>query len=112
MAILLAKKVWRRDQPKRKLHTQLAALTPAEQANVLALAKELRARYRSWKAFAQAVGVRGLTLYRACTGIQAPCAGLALRLARVAGVTVEEVLAGVFARPGCCPMCGKSGIAI
>jgi hypothetical protein len=107
MAILLAKKVWKRERTKQRLHAQLAALTPTEQAHVLAFAAELRARYRSWKAFARAAGVQRLTLFRACTGIQEPCAGTALRLARLAKVPVEDVLVGVFAKPGCCSMRGK-----
>lgn len=30
-----------------------------------------------------------------------------MRLARLAKVSVEDVLDGVFAKPGCCAMCGK-----
>jgi DNA-binding XRE family transcriptional regulator len=107
MAILVAKKVWRRERTKPRLHAQLAALTPAEQANVLAFAKTLRARCHSWEAFARRVGVQRLTLFRACTGIQDPCAGLALRLARMAKVPIEAVLGGSLARAGRCAVCGK-----
>ena len=107
MAILTAKKVWRRERTKPRLHAQLAALTPAQQANVLAFAQKLRARSHSWEAFARRVGVQRLTLFRACTGIQPPCAGLALRLARRAKVPMEDVLGGIFAKPGCCAMCGQ-----
>jgi DNA-binding XRE family transcriptional regulator len=101
MAILLAKKVWKRNRAQPRLHAQLGALTPVEQANVLAAGKKLRAQYRSWKAFAEATGVRRLTLFRACTGQQDPCAGLALRLARLARVPIDDVLGGVFAKPMC-----------
>jgi hypothetical protein len=95
MAILTAKKVWRRAPAKVKLTTKLSGLTAEEQANVLAFALKLRAGYRSWEAFARALGVKQLAAFRTCTGIQEPCAGLALRLARVAGVSVEEVLGGL-----------------
>ncbi|HTA91228.1 MAG TPA: hypothetical protein VK745_16695 [Polyangiaceae bacterium] len=107
MAILTAAKVWKRAPSKAKLTAKLSALTAEEQANVLAFALKLRAEYRSWEAFAVALGVKQLAAFRACTGLQEPCAGLALRLARMAKVSVEDVLSGAFAKPGCCPMCGK-----
>lgn len=107
MAILTAAKVWKRASSKVKLTTKLSGLTLEEQANVLAFALTLRARYRSWEAFARALGVKQLAAFRTCTGLQEPCAGLALRLARLAKVPIEDVLSGAFAKPGCCPMCSK-----
>ena len=81
-------------------------LTPAEQHNVRAMVLKLRAEHRSWKALAAALGVNRITLVRAQPGKQAPTVGLALRVARLAGVTVDGVLAGRF-QPSCvCPNCG------
>jgi len=108
MAILLAKKVWKlqRSRPL-KATMRPCELTLAEQHNVRAMALKLRAQYRSWKALAAALGVNRITLVRAQPGKQAPTVGLALRVARLAGVTIDDVLGGVFAKPGRCSMCGK-----
>jgi DNA-binding XRE family transcriptional regulator len=105
--ILTERKTWERTKPKPKITTKLDALPPDEQANVLAAATKLRVQCGSWQDLANAIGVNRMTLFRASTGIKAPCAGLALRLARLAKVPVEDVLAGAFAKPGCCSMCGK-----
>lgn len=105
--ILTERKTWKRAKPKPKLVTKLDALTPDEQANVLAAATKLRAQCGSWQDLADALLVNRVTLFRACTGIKPPCAGLALRLARLARVPMEDVLGGIFAKPGCCAMCGK-----
>jgi len=105
--ILTERKTWTRAKPKPKKTHRLGELSEGEQANVLAAAAKLRAQCGSWQDLADAMGVNRLTMYAACTGRKAPCAGLALRLARLAKVPVEDVLGGVFARPGCCAMCGK-----
>ena len=82
-------------------------LTPAEQHNVCAMVLRLRADYRSWKALAVALGINRITLVRAQPEKQAPTVGLALRVARLAGVTVDSVLAGRFTpQRGVCLNCG------
>ena len=108
MAILTAKKVWKLERARPpKATMRPCELTLAEQHNVRAMVLRLRAEYRSWKALAAALGVNRVTLVRAQPGKQAPTVGLAFRISRLAGVTVEGVLGGVVARPGRCPMCGK-----
>jgi len=69
-------------------------LTLAEQHNVRAMVLTLRGQYRSWKALAAALGVNRITLVRAQPGKQAPTVGLALRVARLVGVPIDDVLAG------------------
>jgi DNA-binding XRE family transcriptional regulator len=82
-------------------------LTLAEQHNVRAIVLKLRAEQRSWKALAAALGVNRVTLVRAQPGKQAPTVGLALRVARLVGTTVDSVLAGSFApQRGVCLNCG------
>jgi len=82
-------------------------LTIAEQHNVRAIVLKLRAEYSSWKALAAALGVNRITLVRAQPGKQAPTVGLALRVARLVGLPIDDVLRGVFAKLGRCLMCGK-----
>lgn len=81
-------------------------LTLAEQHNVRDMVLRLRAEYRSWKALAAAMGINRITLVRAQPGKQAPTVGLALRVARLAGVTVDSVLAGRIRPRGVCHNCG------
>lgn len=105
--ILRERQTWKRAKPAPRETVRLSELTADEQANVLAAATKLRFHYGSWQGLADAMGVRRLAMYMACTGRKAPCAGLALRLARLAKVPVEHVLTGAFAKPGECPMCGS-----
>ena len=106
MKILRERQTWKRKNPPARSTQRLAELSAEEQANVLAAATKLRVQFGSWNAMAAAAGVNKITFYAACAK-KAPCAGLALRLAKLAGVPVEHVLDGAFAKPGCCPMCGK-----
>lgn len=73
------------------------ALTPAEQENVRAALAVLRRQY-TLKELAQAMGIphRSLT-HMVATG-RKPTAGVALRVARVAGVSVEDVLSEQFVK--------------
>ncbi len=105
--ILKERQTWKRVKPAPKKTERLAQLPQDEQANVLAAATKLRVQCGSWQELADAVRVNRTTFFNACTGAKAPCAGLALRLARFAKVPVEDVLSGAFAKPGCCSMCGK-----
>jgi DNA-binding XRE family transcriptional regulator len=66
----------------------------------------LRGQYSSWKALAAALGVNRVTLVRAQPGKQAPTVGLALRVARLVGATVDSVLAGRIQPPRACLNCG------
>ena len=105
--ILRERETWKRATPKPKNAARLGQLTADEQVNVLAAAAKLRVQCGSWQHLADAMGVHRLAMYMACTGRKEPCAGLALRLSRLAKVPIDDVLSGVFAKPGECPMCGK-----
>lgn len=108
MAILLAKKVWKRHHERPpKTTMRPCELTLAEQHNERAMVLRLRAEYLSWKALAAALGVNRVTLVRAQPGKQAPTVGLALRVARLIGVSTDDVLGGASARAERCLMCGR-----
>lgn len=105
--ILRERKTWARAKPPPKTTARLSELTADEEANVMAAAAKLRVECGSWVDLADALGVKRVTLFNACTGGTKPGAGLALKLARLAKVSIDDILGGVFAKPGVCPMCGR-----
>ncbi len=105
MPILTERKVWRCSRPP---YRDPLALPVEEQAHVRRALRVLKLRYRGWPKLARALGVPLKSLERTLTGKDRPVsAGLAIKVARVAGVPVDEVLKGLFPRPGECPMCGR-----
>ena len=82
-------------------------LTPEEQANVRRALVVLRQRLGSAVALAAALKVNPHTLhwYRQRRG--RPTAGVAVRTARLAGVSVEDMLSGKWPVAGACPHCGR-----
>jgi DNA-binding XRE family transcriptional regulator len=107
VTVLVGSKTWKRERPRRaKATMRPCELTLSEQHNVRAMVLRLRAEHRSWKSLAAALGVNRITLVRAQPGKQAPTAGLALRVARLVGVTVDCVLAGRMQPPRACLNCG------
>lgn len=108
MAILVARTVWRRE-PSRKRRAN--PMTPEAQANVARALRILRVRYGSWKALAEAMGTTRATLQTVTTpaGRKRLGAGIAIRAAKVAGVPVDDLLAGAWPKDGACPWCGRCG---
>jgi hypothetical protein len=76
------------------------ALTATERTNVLAAVRFLRARCGGWKPLVKAIGFSRVTLS------VRPSPAVAFRMARLAGVGVDDVLTGRFPPPGTCPHCG------
>lgn len=81
-------------------------LTADEQANVRAAMRFMRKRSGGWAALAKALRCTDSVLVRVAGG-KLVSAGLAVRLARFAGVPVDDVLSGRFPVPGACPHCGR-----
>lgn len=71
-------------------------LTGQEQANVRAALRFLRVRSGGWDALAKGARFAVNSLRH-----------VAVRLARFAGVPVDDVLAGRYPPPGACPHCGR-----
>lgn len=109
MSILRERQVWKRaaELPKRQT-ARMNELTREEQANVRHALAVLRVRHGSFKEVAAVMGVNRNHLTEMANGNEKPGAGLAIRVARVAGVPVDDVLSGAFPRPGSCPMCGRT----
>lgn len=80
----------------------MSDLTKDEVAHVRAAAQFLRARMGGWANVAKALHVSQKT----ASSRVSPT--LALRIARLAGVGVDDVLGGRFPPPGMCPHCGAS----
>jgi hypothetical protein len=81
-------------------------LTAQEQVHVRAALRFLRARCGGWAPLAKALRFGDSTVTNAAGGHVGISASMALRVARLSGVGVDEVLAGRFPPPGTCPHCG------
>ncbi len=81
-------------------------LTAAEQAHVRAALQFLRARCGGWAQLAKVLHFKDTTLGNIAGGHKSVSPVLVFRIARVAKVGVDDVLAGRFPSPGTCPMCG------
>lgn len=80
-------------------------LTPEEQTHTRRALRYLRTRCGGWELLGGAVHLTAKTLSHVSDG-RAPSALLALRLARLARVPVDDVLGGRYPPPGACPHCG------
>lgn len=97
---------WKRTSPPR-LYERPGKLTPEEQECVRIALRVLRIRYGSYAKMAKAMRVHERNARRwADRG--SVNAGVALAVARLAGVTVDAVLSGEFPVPGGCPFCGRT----
>lgn len=82
-------------------------LTTAEQGHVRAALQFLRARCGGWAPLAQVLRAKPTALARVGNGRRGTTASLAVRIARLACVGVDDVLGGRFPPAGACPHCGR-----
>jgi len=75
-------------------------MTAAEQAHVLSAVRFLRARCGGWAPLVKALGFSRVTLRHAATP------AVAFRVARLAGVGIDDLLAGKYPPAGTCAHCG------
>lgn len=80
-------------------------LTAEEQANVRAALQFLRARCGGWAPLAKVLRFKDTTLSNVASQ-RTVTPVVAFRVARLAKVGVDELLAGKFPAPGTCPHCG------
>lgn len=93
---------------KRQRATKPFELT-AEEAECCKVAlRVLRVRHGTWGAVAKRLGLRPKTLVHNVADNGRPTAATALAVARLAGVPIDDVLAGRWPPAGCCPMCGRA----
>ncbi len=108
MPILKTKQVWKRET-KQSTRMGKDRLTPEEQANLRRAMDVLRIRYRSWVKVATALKTDRTTVTRVLHIRRWATPAFALRVARLLGEPLGDVLTGAFPRPGQCPMCGHIG---
>lgn len=84
----------------------MSDLTAKEQANVRAALRFLRAKCGGWLQVAHAIRMAPPTLHHALRS-RPVSASVALRVARLAQVSVDGLLAGEFPPAGACPHCGR-----
>jgi hypothetical protein len=105
MAILRERTVWRKPRPANETRRS-TDLTPAERESAKVAIRHLAKRHGSYGKLAAAMSASTETVRLAArTGKLS--AGLALRAARLAGVPLEDVLAGRWPVAGACPHCGR-----
>ncbi len=83
----------------------MSDLTTQEQVNVRTALRFLRSRCGGWAGVGKALGFKESTLSNAMS-ISPPSASMAIRVARLAGVPVDDVLNGRYPAQGTCPHCG------
>jgi hypothetical protein len=106
MAVLRERVRWERERPQNETRHS-SDLTPAEQENVRTAIRFLSKRHGTYRDLAMAMGAKRATVLLAGQK-GAVSAGIALRVARVAGVPLEDVLAGKWPVEGACPHCGRT----
>src|SRR5580698_2463835 len=98
MTVLTTTKAWRRPPQARPDITP--DLTDAERANLRAAVRFLAARLGGAAKLARTLQVSLSTVQRATGSRGRPGAGLAIRVARTAGVPLEDVLGGAWPPAG------------
>jgi len=86
-------------------------LTDDEQRNVRIALRYLRAKAGGWKVLAPAIGFSRRTLENVNEG-RTVSAQMAFRVARLAAISVDSLLAGEFPPAGTCPHCGRTATSI
>lgn len=86
----------------------MSDLTRQEQVNVRTALRYLRVRCGGWEVVSKALRFSQNTISHALKGRQAVTPLWAFRVARLAGVAVDDVLTGKYPGPSTCPYCGRS----
>jgi hypothetical protein len=81
-------------------------LTAKEQTNVRTALKFLHSRMGGWEPLAKVLRFNQATLGSVASGHKVASASMAVRVAKLVKVTVDDVLLGKFPEPGTCPHCG------
>lgn len=85
----------------------MSDLTAQEGVNVRSALEYLRVRCGSWALLAKALRAKLSTVKRIAGEHDPATASIAIRAARLAGASVDDLLAGKWPAPGTCPHCGQ-----
>jgi hypothetical protein len=83
-------------------------LTAEEQKNARTALRFLRARSVTWKAIGKVLRFEECNLSKIACGSRPVTPTLAFRIAKLAKVSVDDVLTGQFPPAGTCPHCGHT----
>jgi hypothetical protein len=108
MTVLVGTKKWTKAKPTKRFRRP-GELNPEEQACARVALGVLRVRHGSLAKVAKAMGIQEKTAVRAASERWNVSAAMALEIARLAGVTLDDVISGRFPEAGACPMCGRKG---
>jgi hypothetical protein len=81
-------------------------LTPEEQDRVRFAMRYLRARSGGWKPLSHALGFKPRQMVKMRAGEKSVSPKMVLRIAKLGGVPVDDILTGKFPPPGTCTKCG------
>lgn len=84
----------------------MSDLDEKEQNHVRSALRFLRRRLGTWATVADALHSAPKTIDNVVNGYNNVSASMAIRVARLAGVMVDDLLVGKFLPPGACPNCG------
>lgn len=85
----------------------MSDLTEKEQTNVRTAIRFLRARTGGYEPLVKGLRFQQMTIANVLGG-KAVTANMAFRVARLAGVGIDELLAGKYPPAGTCPYCGHT----
>ncbi|MFI5298504.1 MAG: hypothetical protein ACHREM_10430 [Polyangiales bacterium] len=83
-------------------------LTAKEQAHVTAAISFLRRRYGTYEALSVALGFNAGTITQVRSKRRVT-PQIAFRVARLANVSIDDILSGKYPDPSACVLCGRSG---
>jgi len=89
----------------------MSDLTNQQEANVRAALQFLRLRFGGWASVAKALRFKEQTLANVAKG-RSVSASMAVRVAKLVNVGIDDLLAGKFPPPGTCPYCGHQREAV
>lgn len=97
---------WRKE-PNPNLLRVKNRLLPEEEENVRRAMTVLHLRFGNWCQVAKALGHHRVTVERVLNIRRRATPAFAMRVARLLGVNLGDVLSGAFPRENQCPMCGR-----
>lgn len=85
----------------------MRGLSPEQQANVMVAIRFLHIRVGTWELLAKALGFERSTMRNVQKGNNPVSVNMAFRVARMAAVPFDDVVAGRYPVKGMCPHCGR-----
>lgn len=94
----------------RKIKKSASLFPTAEEADrIRATIRTLRVAFGGWDVLAEVTGVKQTTLEMIAHRRSPGSYGVAIALARAAGIPVEQILRPGVQEAGKCPVCGRKG---